>query len=53
MILSNIKEKKICTLAQCGQYPALDDFSFTPPKVVIKRHTVNIKLKGTKPVKIG
>ena len=42
----------LCTLAQCGQYPALDDFSFTLPKVVIKRNLVNINLKGKNPVKI-
>ena len=53
MILSNIKDKILCTLAQCGQCPALDDFSFTPPKIVIKRNLVKINLKGTKLFKIG
>lgn len=42
----------LCTLAQCGQYPALDDFSFPPPKVIIKRNLVNINLEGKKSVKI-
>ena len=44
--------KILYTLVQCGQTPALDDFSFTPPKLVIKRNLVNINLKGTKLIKI-